>query len=172
MNYTDAYTQIDKKPYKIIELYKKNNKYTWEKIDTSKGIDKIQNNSLTRKRIHHSKINERTLFNLKVIKTDTTDSTLTPRLPERYREVEYIGSTGIQFIDAEFIPSNNTRTVVSTEFLPNADSKYLFGARESSFVGNYSFQVASNLYYSKFGTADLSLNYTPSEYPVLIDKNK
>lgn len=64
----------------------------------------------------------------------------TARLPEEYQEVEYIQSSGTQYIDTGFVPSNNTRVVMDFEFTA-APSSYaaLCGVRIAPRQGNYVF---------------------------------
>lgn len=78
-------------------------------------------------------------------------------LSSDYTELESITSTGTQFIDTGYIPDHTTKVEVDCIFpCVSGSSYYLFGARESSYVDNYSFQTTSSVYYSKYGTADVS----------------
>ena len=78
-------------------------------------------------------------------------------LPSDYIELESITSTGTQFIDTGYIPDYTTKVEVDCIFpCTSSGSYYLFGARESSYVDNYSFQTTTGVYYSKYGTADKS----------------
>lgn len=54
------------------------------------------------------------------------------RLPEGYKELEYIESTGTQYIDTGFTPNQDTRVVMDVQFLsvPSAHSA-LFGCYDS-----------------------------------------
>ena len=87
--------------------------------------------------------------------------------------INYIESTGIQWVDAEFAPNQNTRVVL--EFEPvSTDGSYLFGARTSSSSAD-KFAVlhpggASNIR-DDFGSEMTNVNLVPSGY-TKIDKNK
>ena len=55
------------------------------------------------------------------------------RLPEGYTELESITSTGTQFVDMDFYPTNKSRIVMTAQFaqIPTATTA-LFGARQSA----------------------------------------
>ena len=80
-------------------------------------------------------------------------------LPEEYQQVEYIESTGAQYIDTDVKPTNNT--VVEIKYASNLDaSSYfmLYGSRTSvSSNDKHSFYKESNTgYYAGFGGDNLS----------------
>jgi hypothetical protein len=50
-------------------------------------------------------------------------------LPDDYTLLNYIESSGTQYIDTGFKPNNNTRAVVDAAFTNIGDGKYIFGAR-------------------------------------------
>lgn len=79
--------------------------------------------------------------------------------PSGYTRLEYLESTGTQYTDTGLIPNQNTKTVIDC-ILPttSSGSYYICGARQESYVGNYSLQTTSGMYYSKHGTADVSLS--------------
>lgn len=54
-------------------------------------------------------------------------------LPKEYTQVEYIESTGTQYIDTGFVPNSNTRVVMNVMLVKQtAASKAIFGARSKS----------------------------------------
>lgn len=59
-------------------------------------------------------------------------------LPNGYKRVAYIQSSGTQYIDTGFKPNNNTRVVMDINFVtkPSAVS-FCFGARNGSFAESY-----------------------------------
>lgn len=60
------------------------------------------------------------------------------RLPDGYTELEYIESTGTQYIDTGFKPNNNTRVVMDAQFLATpSGNTALFGARTTATSKNY-----------------------------------
>ena len=53
------------------------------------------------------------------------------RLPEGYKELEWIESTGTQYIDTGFKPNQNTRVVIDAQMTASG-TQFLFGARGGS----------------------------------------
>lgn len=56
----------------------------------------------------------------------------TGRLPDGYTELEYIQSSGTQWINTGFTPKSTTRIKMSVKFLGGTTTSALFGARGSS----------------------------------------
>lgn len=55
------------------------------------------------------------------------------RLPDGYTELEYIESTGTQYIDTGFMPSQNTRVIIEIEvYNPDSETKGIFGTRNQN----------------------------------------
>ena len=66
-------------------------------------------------------------------------------LPVGYTQLEYIQSSGTQYIDTGFIPNQDTRVVCSFELLTdNGGHQVIFGARISSSSGQYLFGYAGH----------------------------
>ena len=61
------------------------------------------------------------------------------RLPNGYTKLEYIESTGTQYIDTEFKPNNNTRVKMDSRFKskPSGNNAGLFGSRTTANNKNY-----------------------------------
>lgn len=77
-------------------------------------------------------------------------------LPKEYREVEYIESTGVQYVDTGYKPSNATRVVIDFELTSNTGKhQMIFGARSTSSAGQYVLGFAGHqspaLWRSDFG---------------------
>ena len=72
-------------------------------------------------------------------------------LPSGYKRLEYIQSTGTQYIDTGFKPNQNTR--VLCEFLTKSSNTSLFGSQEA--WGSKSYSFGSN-------TASFGANWTTS----------
>lgn len=53
------------------------------------------------------------------------------KLPDGYTQVEYIESTGTQYIDTGFKPNQNTRIVIDIDVTASSVASSLFGARNS-----------------------------------------
>lgn len=59
------------------------------------------------------------------------------RLPEGYTEVQYIRSTGTQYVDTGFKPNHNTRVVMDLLYMGNENISNEFGAWNSSNSGAF-----------------------------------
>lgn len=70
------------------------------------------------------------------------------QLPKEYQEVEYIESTGTQYIDTNYIPKKNTRVELELSFngtfSPGTTSGIFFGALEGNNVFQLNFPVDSS----------------------------
>lgn len=81
----------------------------------------------------------------------------TPRLPSAYQEVEYIESSGTQYIDTLFNPTSNFKIVAELEMptLTGTDNFVLFGSNNNNnncyFVGGYNGQ-----YFAQYGIVSAS----------------
>lgn len=95
------------------------------------------------------------------------------KLPAGYTELEYIQSTGTQWIDTEFKPNNNTRVVMDSEFMKTpSGNTALFGARTAANSKNYAM-----LFIPPNFRADYNSTYTQTwsvsaEIRRIYDKNK
>lgn len=68
-------------------------------------------------------------------------------LPSGYTELEYIESSGSQYINTDFMPDNNTRVIVDAEAVGSASSShFLFGCRTSGTSESFCF-----FYYNNWG---------------------
>lgn len=95
-------------------------------------------------------------------------------LPDGYTELEYLQSTGAQYIDTGFKPNQDTRVVCKTVCQVSSAANWVYGARTSNSSNQYTFLGASaGTYASGFATAAVnfpsSLNTTN---PIVVDKNK
>ena len=95
-------------------------------------------------------------------------------LPSGYTQLEYIQSSGTQYVDTGFKPNNNTRVLIDVQYTaaPSTNA-VLFGARTSATSKNYA------LMYTSGGMlrSDYNAEYTqewegPETSRVVIDKNK
>lgn len=95
------------------------------------------------------------------------------KLSKPYKqELEYIESTGTQYIDVLFVPNQNTRVVMDAQLTSSASSQFYFSARTSGGQQNFGFLYnGSGVARSDYGESKvtMSLNATTR---VLIDKNK
>ena len=96
-------------------------------------------------------------------------------LPSGYRQLEYIQSTGTQYIDTGFKPNNNTRVLCDIDIeTSNATTAAIFGGRDSTGSSSKSFvlwKISATAFRSDFGSATVQVAVTPTGRHV-IDKNK
>lgn len=96
-------------------------------------------------------------------------------LPEGYTELEYIESTGTQYIDTGFKPAGNTRVLIDIDILSTTPSVAgIFGARDASNTSLNSFvlwKISQTAFRSDYNTVSTNLDVTPTGR-YLIDKNK
>lgn len=65
-------------------------------------------------------------------------------LPLGYTKLEYIESSGTQYIDINFAPNNNTRVVMDVQITDPGTTKTLFGARTTATSNNYAMLWSSD----------------------------
>ena len=94
-------------------------------------------------------------------------------LPSGYTQLEYIQSSGTQYIDVGFKPNQDTRITASVIWpLSGASrSNYLCGARQSGSSKKYAINGYGGKYESHYGTNTVSAWNSVSEQ-FSIDKNK
>lgn len=93
-------------------------------------------------------------------------------LPDGYIELEYIESTGEQYIDTDYKPNNNTQVITKAFLSLNSTASWLFGARNGSAIATFGFLTYQNQYRSDYGTNQGQfINQSFSEN-FIIDKNK
>ena len=93
-------------------------------------------------------------------------------LPNGYTRLEYIESTGVQYIDTGFKPNNNTRVVIDVQYTgAGTTSQWFFGVRDST---NLKFDLC--IYNSKTKVYDgyiaQNTTYTITNARHTYDKNK
>ena len=76
-------------------------------------------------------------------------------LPSGYTQVEYIGSTGTQYINTGFIPNQGTRVVMEI-YAPatsnTSSSEYICGVRTSTSANQFALQTLGGTYSYRYGT--------------------
>lgn len=86
--------------------------------------------------------------------------------------VEYIQSTGIQYIDTGFIPDNNTRVIVDIQ-VTKAGTYGIFGGRQEWQSRMYALWItAEDEWKSDFGNQELRISVDTALERIVIDKNK
>lgn len=91
-----------------------------------------------------------------------------------YTELEYLESTGTQYINTRFVPNQDTIIIGKIECIVSNSTNWAFGSRYSSANRAYGFAGSSGRYYSSVygadtGYIDNSFNKTT---PFLLYKNK
>ena len=87
-----------------------------------------------------------------------------------YTRLEYIESTGTQYIDTEFKPNQDTRVILSAYNL-SSSSGWTFGTWESASTNQYAFSCLST-YSFRYGTTNVQLTTVPvGELRVDFNKN-
>lgn len=74
-------------------------------------------------------------------------------LPKGYKRLEYIQSSGTQYIDTGFKPNQDTRIVCETEFKITSATEWLFGARQASNSNQFGFLKWNSAYRFDYGSA-------------------
>ena len=94
-------------------------------------------------------------------------------LPSGYRKLEYIQSSGTQYIDTGFKPNQDTRVVTKISFnvLTSGTSSYAFGAANSGSSGMFEISTGNNLIRLGYGGTAVTQTF-PSTKPFTIDFNK
>ena len=95
------------------------------------------------------------------------------RLPEGYTELEYIESSGTQWIDTGFAPNQNTRITMTSTFVDSSPQySALFGARAGGENQFWPYWVpGSNRFQARYGAESLAINSTLQNQDV-VDFNK
>lgn len=95
------------------------------------------------------------------------------RLPEGYTEVQYIQSTGTQWINTGFKPNQNTRAALTVDAKPSTAAEWLFGARNGNTDRTFGLLSFNSQYRSDYNNStDEYSTVTPSgKFAVDKDKN-
>ena len=92
-------------------------------------------------------------------------------LPEGYTQLEYIESSGTQYIDTGISPTGETRVLFEADFPVQETAAWLFGARDANKANTYGFLVYKNQYRSDYKATGAEI--ASSNGPKLSgDKNK
>ncbi len=94
------------------------------------------------------------------------------RLPSGYTELQYIESTGTQYINTGFQPNQNTRVTATAYLTPSDAGTWLFGARNASSDSTFGFLSYENAYRSDYNTDQNKSIPAAYSDPFEIDKNK
>ena len=93
-------------------------------------------------------------------------------LPSGYKRLEYIKSSGTQYIDTGFQPNQDTRVVMDVQYIgTGSTSQWFFGCRGSRST-KYDFCVynSKTVFYDTYSSKNVTYNVSDARH--LIDKNK
>ena len=76
------------------------------------------------------------------------------RLPEGYRELYHVRSDGRQYADLGFAPNESTRVSFTGSMEASEDETYLFGARMTRYIDNFSFGCELGSFRTFYGGAE------------------
>ena len=93
-------------------------------------------------------------------------------LPRGYKRLEYIQSSGKQYINTGFKPNNNTRVVMDAELASGTGNIGLFGARVSANSNNYALAWIGSYFRSDYNTAYTQKWKVSQTARRIYDKNK
>lgn len=96
-------------------------------------------------------------------------------LPKGYTELEYIQSSGTQYIDTGYKPNNNTRVVTEVEAVDSGADVWLFEGRNAKNVASFgvfiNYSKADKQFSSCYGTSEYKHPIAPNG-KVKVDANK
>ena len=94
------------------------------------------------------------------------------KAPQLVNYVEYIQSTGTQWIDSGFVPNQDTRVVAEVEFATASSTAALFGSRQSSSARQFQFVTSGRYYRTDYNTTVVNLTNASISGKFYVDKNK
>lgn len=93
-------------------------------------------------------------------------------LPSGYTQLEYIQSSGAQYIDTGFKPNQNTVVRADIAHVLSSRTCWIFGARNGTNVGAFGFLTYKGVYRADYGTATTNLSGTPTvRFTIEMNKN-
>lgn len=93
-------------------------------------------------------------------------------LPSGYTKLDYIESSGAQYINTGFKPNQNTRCVIDIENLSSAQASF-FGARASQTAASFTyFSLTATTGRSDYGSSKQSMSFTNTVGRYTVDQNK
>lgn len=93
-------------------------------------------------------------------------------LPSGYTKLDYIESSGTQYINTGFKPNQNTRCVIDIENLSSAQASF-FGARANQNAASFTyFSLSATTGRSDYGSSKQSMSFTNTVGRYTVDQNK
>ena len=93
-------------------------------------------------------------------------------LPEGYIQLEYIESSGTQYIDTGFKPNGDTRVMIDIQITALKNPEFIFGCRTSTNTVNYSILLSGGAYRSDYGESKVIAPDVSVSNRILINKDK
>lgn len=102
------------------------------------------------------------------------ERTVTPssRLPEGYTEVQYIQSSGTQWINTGFKPNQNTRAALTVDAKPPTAAAWLFGARNGNTDRTFGLLSFNSQYRSDYNNSTEEYSTVTPSGKFTVDKDK
>lgn len=94
------------------------------------------------------------------------------RLPEGYTEVQYIQSTGTQWINTGFKPNQNTRVALTVDAKPSTAAEWLFGARNGNTDRTFGLLSFNSQYRSDYNNSTDEYSTVAPSGKFAVDKDK
>lgn len=94
------------------------------------------------------------------------------RLPEGYTEVQYIQSTGTQWINTGFKPNQNTRAALTVDAKPSTAAAWLFGARNGNTDRTFGLLSFNSQYRSDYNNSTEEYSTVTPSGKFTVDKDK
>lgn len=93
-------------------------------------------------------------------------------LPDGYIELDFIRSSGTQYIDTDFLPNNSTRVVMDVESLVDGTFPY-FGSRNLETAGCFAlWQISSTKIRVDYGSSKVEYDVDNTKRRIIIDMDK
>lgn len=105
---------------------------------------------------------------LKIERTVTPSS----RLPDGYTEVQYIQSSGTQWINTGFKPNQNTRAALTVDAKPSTAAAWLFGARNGNTDRTFGLLSFNSQYRSDYNNSTEEYSTVTPSGKFTVDKDK
>lgn len=96
------------------------------------------------------------------------------KLPDGYTQVEYIESTGTQYIDTEIEPNQDTKVVIDALYTQDSNASFLFGSDAGSATKSFGFGAANGnlrIAYNNVSTYFANGLSFANKIHVVVDKN-
>lgn len=110
-----------------------------------------------------------------IIDMKISGNSVQSKLPSEYREVEYIESTGTQYIDTEYIPKINTTVELTLSFngtfVGTSGSASFIGSAEGNNRFQLNFGSRETQYYQIYAWVDKATAAGGETYPINIEDN-